>query len=203
MSLKAIAGVFAALVTVAASLPAAAQGFDVQSAQNGHSPYPNIGRPYSVRVTTGAHTNAGFEKPLTDGDPNLKHWCWVPVTNYDQGYIRIPAGADSSGKVRQRPSRVYMKSGTAPLPLNPAYSKPWKPAYINYGTPTTVKASRHANSNVTGKLTAKMPFARAAGPAITKTYSGGYGDVSGRVRPTSMAMTESGRVSGKLLSRTR
>src|SRR5258708_7606904 len=40
---------------------------------------PDIGRDYSIRVTTGAHTNVGWEQGLTDKDHNLKHWTWIPI----------------------------------------------------------------------------------------------------------------------------
>jgi hypothetical protein len=199
MSPKALSGVLTALVAAFAGIPAYAQGFDMQETQYAQPQLPNIGRPYSIRVTTGAHTTAGWEKGLTDGDPNLKHWCWVPVTNYDQGYIRVPAGADPSGKAPQRPAHVYSRPGTVPLPMNPAYSKPFKPVYVNYGVPTS--GGNKASSHVSARLTAHIPKPQSAGPAYTKTYGGGYNDVSGRLMPPRMAMGEGTSVSGKLLAR--
>ncbi|GEM_PF-1859356 len=49
--------------------------------------YADAGRV--VRVTTGAYQFKGWERPLIQGNPNLSHFCWVPVTGYAQGTQRV------------------------------------------------------------------------------------------------------------------
>jgi len=200
MSLKALSGFFATLVAAFCCVPSWAQGFDMQQQQTMQPTLPNIGRPYDVRVTTGAHTNAGWEKSLTDGDPNLRHWTWMPVTNYDQAYIHVPAGSAGPGKSAvQRPAHVYVKPETVPLPINPAYSRPWKPVVIGNASNS---GSSHAGGNVSGKLVVHtQPKSYTATRAtLTKSYGGSYGDVGGKLLRPRMAVTESSAVSGRLLT---
>ncbi|HEY9792703.1 MAG TPA: hypothetical protein V6D22_20040 [Candidatus Obscuribacterales bacterium] len=176
---------------------------------------PDIGRPYAIRVTTGAHVNAGWEQALTSKDSNLKHWTWVPVTTFDQAYI----GMNKQQTLPARPSHVYVK----PTHLNEAASNkpqdlppPLPQAHyvnpihvplpgVNHGP---IQVAMHKDASTDVSATIQMPkFHSAATPVRAKTityartYGGGYSDVSGCVHPTySASPSQSTSLHGKLLS---
>ncbi len=59
-----------------------------------------------VRVTTGYHQVAGWEKPLVDGNPNLGHYHWTPQGGYDQGYLHIRSPQRPQGSIYIKPTHV-------------------------------------------------------------------------------------------------
>jgi hypothetical protein len=164
----------AAIIAIAAALPASAQGFNPSELKRMQAQMPNIGRAYSIRVTTGTVTNDGFEKALTETDPNLKHWCWVPVTTMRQAYIHTAPGQVDHGTARmERPKSVY----AAYRPVRAAMPT------VNHGDPVMPRQiawRSGSRGDVNGTVSyAKTPATRAA-EGETKVYS--YGDVSGRLR---------------------
>lgn len=68
-----------------------------------------------VRITTGYHQAAGWEKPLVEGNPNLGHYHWTPQGGYDQGYLHISSPQRPQGSVYTRPVHV---SPDAYIPKN-------------------------------------------------------------------------------------
>src|SRR5581483_10699134 len=71
----------ASIAIVSTIAPASAQGFDVNQIHNTDRMAskttvivdPNATRAWGYRVSSGSHTTSGWEKSLTDGDPNLRH----------------------------------------------------------------------------------------------------------------------------------
>jgi hypothetical protein len=59
-----------------------------------------------VRVTTGYHQVAGWEKPLVEGNPNLGHYHWTPQGGYDQGYLHIRSPQRPQGSIYAKPIRL-------------------------------------------------------------------------------------------------
>lgn len=77
-----------------------------------------------VRYTTGTYvvSGQGWEKQLTNGNPNLGHWNWIPVIGYTQSTgttskqaIQAPAPVEHKS--------VYVKPNHVALPV------------VNHGTP--------------------------------------------------------------------
>jgi hypothetical protein len=195
MLLKAHCAVLATLIAVAAVLPASAQGFDKDQLKRAKANLPDIGRPYSIRVTTGGvQSNAGFEQALTQSDPNLKHWCWIPVSSMKQAYIHVGAGqaAPRAGQVApsQRPTSVYVKPVKVALPK------------IDHGQSVAYIGPARSNADVSAKVSYEKP-------QVARTYEGQkrvstYSDCSGRLttpRYTAANYGDSRDVYGKLISR--
>jgi hypothetical protein len=192
---------FAVDSTEPSANPAPAQPVRRQYANQPAQNLPDIGRPYSVRVTTGARVNAGFEQALTRHDTNLRHWTWIPVTSYNQAVINVGGGHPQQPA---RPAHVYVKPNHVPTqiaarpgvePTMAPRSNYVRPTHVplpvvDHGTAFIPPVSRWATSDLSGKV--KVPHAPAAERAVTessrpttaKTYGGGYGDVSGRVKPS-------------------
>lgn len=193
MSFKPSPALLAAIVTIAAVLPASAQGFNPDEIKRMQSQMPNIGRPYTIRVTTGAVTNEGFEKDLTNTDPNLRHWCWVPITTARQAYIHMAPGQVDHGKANvARPTSVYAKYKPV------AVAMPRRNWDLQYPKAIASRPS-HSASDVHGSLTYSKEPPRIA--QETKNYAGSYGDVSGRLTAPhfNTAYEASTNVSGKLM----
>jgi hypothetical protein len=194
MSFKPCPALLAALVTFAAVLPASAQGFNPEEVKRMQARMPNIGRPYSIRVTTGAVTNEGFEKDLTNTDPNLRHWCWVPVTTARQAYIHMAPGQVDHGKPNMtRPKSVYAASKPVAVPL-PTVRR-WD---LQYPRQIASRGGSHSASDVHGTVSYSKEPARSIAQE-TKTYS--YSDVSARLSAPryNTAFEASTNVSGKLM----
>lgn len=184
MLLKPNSALFAAVLTVATVLPASAQGFNPDQVRR---KMPDIGRPYSIRVTTGTSTNAGFEKALTQSDPNLKHWCWVPVSTMNQAYIRVAPGQVDHGKPNvARPKSVYAASKPVAVPLPQV-----RRFDLQYPRHIASSGSR-SNSDVR----ATVSYSRNP---VTETKMYSYSDVSGRLSAPRTAYNESKDVYGKLV----
>lgn len=159
----------------------------VQQAQQQQGQVPANMIP-GVRYTTGSVTTTGWEKSLTNGDPNLKRWNWSSITSYTQScYNKVPAGAYVKNN---RPSGgIYTK----PIQINPdTYAKKRiQPGVI-------VLAGNHANANVSGHV--KLPRQIAKEAPAPKSYNVDYG-VAGTVHvpgnpPESLA---SRQVFGRLM----
>lgn len=78
-----------------------------------------------VRVTTGSYQFKGWEQPLISGNPNLSHFCWIPVTGYHQGTQRVvqKRGPDPTAKQElpgRRQSPIYIK----PIQVSANYLPP-------------------------------------------------------------------------------
>jgi hypothetical protein len=180
------------IAIVSCITPASAQGFDVNQINNTDRMAskttvivdPNATRAWGYRVTSGAHTTSGWEKSLTDGDPNLRHWTWVPITNYDQKYIKVVPGAGLKRQVRpskQPTGGHYIKPTKVALPKRD-YS-----AYCN-----SLIAARRSNSDVSGRV---MP-SKAVTPTYAYAESGRYSNSNS----TGLSLS-SQDVYGKLVSR--
>src|SRR5579883_1911885 len=193
---------FVLFTSAAIQIPASAQGYEMSRGQPqvtvSSGPYPDIGRPYSVRVTTGYHTVSGWENNLVKSDPNLRRWTWVPIGSADQAYIHVAPGQYAKHlpvQPPQRPKSCYVKPIHVPLPD------------INYGRPEPLKAehiatARSDNTNVclSGKLKLSKQEPNPAGRTRTLSYGNGYGDITGRLHPSlSSAITENKSVHGKLM----
>ena len=195
---KTIAHAFTLLLFInAACAPALAQCADSgsrgavqpnQSAQRLPT-LPDIGRPYSIRVTTGVSTNAGFERCLTDRDPNLRRWTWIPVTSYTQTTI-----GNGRAALPQRPQHVYAKPTHVPLPIvdhggkvvmvpTGHYVKPTRvaPPIVDHGEWAVARQGGRAGGEVSGRLIAHQPTNARGAQAAAKTYGVGYGDTYGRL----------------------
>lgn len=202
MLLRVQTALLTALIAAGTVLPASAQGLssdEMQRLNEMQRRMPNIGRAYGIRITTGASNNAGFEKPLVNSDPNLKHWCWIPVTNYNQAYIRkAPGQTGQSAGSPKRPASVYVRPTKVALPT------------VDHGEPQRVvrisgSDSSRSSSDVSAKLSFKKPPAKIAYEAETKSYGNSYSDVSGRLMPpryNNAGYSASRDVFGKIVSRT-
>jgi hypothetical protein len=174
---------------------------------------PDVGRPYSMRVTVGASNNAGFENALVNSDPSLRHWCWIPVTSFRQATVGVDY---KHTQMPGRPEHVYSKPTHVPLPtvdhgpmiasqpIGSHYVKPIQVPLpgVDHGLTEAVVTSRAAAAaNVSGKV--KLPHTQV--PAVAhaiaaKTYGESYGQVSGSIRPSySGPSTDDLRVKGRLL----
>lgn len=74
-----------------------------------------------VRVTTGATQFRNWEQPLIQGNPNLAHFTWMPVTGYVQGRQKVVQrrGPDLKAARNTGGQRsVYIK----PICLPPGYA---------------------------------------------------------------------------------
>jgi hypothetical protein len=138
--------------------PVRAQGFDInevtpgasvpQAVNQGVRIDPRATHPYSYRVTTTAHTYAGWEKSLIKKDVNLGHWCWIPITSYNQGAVRMDGVANRKGPVPiEKPAVSYTKPQRLEPVARPAggvYVKPIKVALPERKYEVTLPARRHA-----------------------------------------------------------
>lgn len=180
---------------------------------------PDIGRPYSLRVTTGATSSAGWERSLTSKDSNLRHWTWIPVTSFKQTVIGV--GGPQGANVPPRPKSCYVKPTHVPLPVVvrqvPEMPVPSAPRamkcrevplpVVDRGQFNLPPVRRQAVAEVSGKVRLpKSPrrYEPSAAPAIAsaKTYAMSYGDISGKLRtPTYSQTSDSLSVKGRLLAR--
>ncbi len=148
-----------------------------------------------IRYTTGAVTTSGWEKSLTDNNPNLKKWNWSAMTSYTQScYGKVPAGA-------------YLKKSNKPeeVALRPAGSIYTKPIQVSADAfakkrPTPgviVVGNSNSNSNVSGRIRAAKPQIAEAAP-VAKSYNS-YSDVSGRITAPEGQNLASRNVYGRLM----
>lgn len=75
-----------------------------------------------MRVTTGATQFRDWEKPLVQGNPNLSHFTWCPVTGYIQGRQKVIQRKGPDGQIVQvvpgsKRRSIYMK----PIHVAPNY----------------------------------------------------------------------------------
>lgn len=154
-----------------------------------------------VRYTTGAVTTSGWEKTLTDGDPNLRHWNWSAMTSYTQSsYGKVPAGAYQKEK---RPSSgVYVK----PVHINPdTYAQkrqPFVPIAARTPAPARTNAGNQTASNVSGTVRFNKPAAGQPVEAVAKTYGSNYTNTNVGGQIVAGSGSETRDVYGKLVRRT-
>lgn len=190
MSLKTTILLTGALGAVLGFMPAA-QAQDV----SGNSQAQQANMQPGIRYTTGSVTTAGWEKGLTDGDPNLKRWNWSSMTSYTQScYNRVPAGAflkknkPDEVQALRPPGSIY----TNPIKVNPeTYAK----KHIQPGV--IVVGDTSNKSNVSGRV--RLPRQVAELAPVAKSYNVNYG-VGGTVRlPHETESLASRQVFGRLM----
>ena len=136
-----------------------------QASANGAPP---AGMLPGIRYTTGAVTTAGWERTLTEGDPNLKRWNWSAMTSYTQtSYNKVAPGA-------------YVKkinNGTTPA-LKPAGSIYVKPIQVS---PELYAKKRVqpgvivvGNTNNTSSVSGRVRFPRTNQIAAVAPVAKGY-----------------------------
>ncbi|MBY0547156.1 MAG: hypothetical protein K2W95_07670 [Candidatus Obscuribacterales bacterium] len=147
-----------------------------------------------VRYTTGAVTTAGWEKTLTDGDPNLRHWNWSAMTSYTQSsYGKVAPGAFQKDK---RPSGgVYVK----PVHINPDTFAQKRAPFVPVSARTN--AGSQTASNVSGTVRFPRPASQPA-EAVAKTYGGNYTNTNVGGQVVAGSGSEARDVYGKLVRRT-
>lgn len=74
----------------------------------------------TTSITTEYRTIGGWERPLTQSQPNLKHYCWVPMLESGRLYRKV-----APGKTQLKGVSHYPKPQTAALPNRATY-KPKK-----------------------------------------------------------------------------
>lgn len=151
------------LGAVAAFAPTASAQ-DVSEFRN--APSPMNMRP-GIRYTTGAVTTAGWEKGLTDGDPNLRRWNWSAMTSYTQSsYNHVAPGAmlpkkQVSDLQPLRTGSIYVK----PIQVSPEINARKR---VNQGT--IVVGNTNSNANCSGRVRMPRPQVAAMPPAA-KMYN--------------------------------
>lgn len=207
MSLKPLSAILALIAAVGTTVPASAQGYDMRSRNQPRvitvpaSQLPDIGRPYSLRVTTGSHKQTGWEQDLIQGNPNLKHWTWIGVGAADQAYLRVAPG-DTGKTPVQRPKTSYARPNHVPLPMVTRYAPKENPQTVITRRRMASSNPTVANSSISGRVRVPRVVSETAAPAETLSYGGSYGDVSGRLRaPAVPSSSDSRDVYGKLVTR--
>jgi hypothetical protein len=142
-----------------------------------------------VRYTTGSVTTTGWEKTLTDGNPNLRRWTWAAITTYTQSsYNKVPAGALAKKDSKEN-RRIYVR----PIHVSPeTYAKKREqPGVIVLG-------DRNSRADLSGRLKTPRQIAQEA-PAA-RSYNINYG-VSGKIKAPRKAETIATRqVYGRLVN---
>lgn len=156
---------------------------------------PASGMRPGIRYTTGAVTTAGWEKSLTDGDPNLRRWNWSAMTTYTQScYNKVPAGAFAK---KATPNRIDDLKPTGSIYVKPVQISPETYAKKRVQPGVIVVGNQNSNANVSAKL--RLPHHNtnqlAAVPA--KSYNVNY--VNGSLIPSDDAFNSSRNVSGRLM----
>ncbi len=146
-----------------------------------------------IRYTTGAVTTSGWEKTLTDGDPNLKRWNWSAMTTYTQScYNKVPAGAFVKKNQKDAPAlkptgSIYVK----PVRIAAdAYVKKEKPQ------PVMVVGTGSNTASVSGHVRLPKPVVASIAPAA-KSYNVNY--VSGTLSIPDGESLATRQVHGKLI----
>lgn len=131
-----------------------------------------------VRYTTGAVTTSGWEKSLTDGNPNLRRWNWSAITSYTQSsYNKVPPGAfvQKTNKPEQQALKPTGSIYVKPIQVSPEIyaKKRVQPGVIVVG-------NTNNTSSVSGRV--KLPKQIIASqPPVAKSYNTSY--VNGNLRP--------------------
>lgn len=148
-----------------------------------------------VRYTTGAVTTAGWEKTLTDGDPNLKNWHWSAMTSYTQScYNRVPAGAFLPK--RNQPAQMQQIKQPGSIYSKPVHISPERYAKKRTQAGVIVVGNGNSTSSVNGKV--RMPRQIAQSAPAAKTYGVDYGVSASLTTPQDSYMA-SRHVRGRLL----
>lgn len=157
----------------------------------------------TVRVTTGATQFKDWERPLVQGNPNLSHFTWLPVTGYSQGrqIVTRKKGPDSFLNVpvvNRKP--IYTK----PIAVPPGSVADRRP-YTSVAPAIKIPTERRFSTNVAPaiKIPTERRFSTNVAPAIkipTVTarrvpQDGDRADVNGALRVPPAGTQD---VSGKL-----
>lgn len=130
----------------------------------------------SIRVTTGSVQVSGWEQGIVQGNPNLSHFTWMPMSSNVQGIRRLPgSGGPTTGQ---------------PLPPRQA-----GPAYFHAPTPVSSGSHYvkpiHIPTELTSRQLSDKPV-HVSEAADERSY------VDGQVR---LPQRTDGQVSGQLRSR--
>ncbi len=156
---------------------------------------PPAGMRPGIRYTTGAVTTAGWEKSLTDGDPNLRRWNWSAMTTYTQScYNKVPAGAFAK-KINN--NRVDDLKPTGSIYVKPIQISPETYAKKRVQPGVIVVGNNNANANVSAKLRLPHNNQIAAATVAAKSYNVNY--LNGSLIPSDDSYSSSRNVSGRLM----
>lgn len=156
----------------------------------------NVQMKPGIRYTTGVVTTAGWERNLTDGDPNLKRWNWSAMTSYTQStYNHVAPGAfakrkDAPEVAALRPAgSIYVK----PIQVSPEINARRRP------TPAVIiVGNNNANANVSGRIRTPQQHQIAALAPQARMYNS-YGVNGSLLTPTDSDAVASRNVSGRLV----
>lgn len=136
--------VLCAAIVLAGALPSEAK----TQTQTANKPNrPNKPGGYGVSTTTGWRSIGGWEKDITNRDPNLQHWNWAAMREMNKAYVRLRPGQ----RDQRRPSR-YVK------PVHTSVARPHVAHYMGGGgAPSESRYSRPVSvplpsRNVAAKL---------------------------------------------------
>jgi hypothetical protein len=124
-----------------------------------------------VRVTTGATQFRDWERPLIQGNPNLSHFTWVPVTGYQQGRQKVIQRRGPDSQIVQNSPGSRQRS---------VYVKPIQ-------VPANYIANRPANPDVHGAIRVPTVIGKRTTPADEAIHGairvppGGEGDLLGKL----------------------
>lgn len=156
---------------------------------------PSQGMRPGIRYTTGAVTTVGWEKSLTDGNPNLKKWNWSAMTTYTQSsYNRVPAGTFAK---KLNNNNVEALKPTGSIYIKPIQVSPETYAKKRVQPSTIVVGNNNSNASVSGKVRLPRTNQIAAVAPAAKSYNN-Y--VSGALLPSSEdSFSASRNVTGRLM----
>lgn len=129
----------------------------------------NIKMRPGIRYTTGAVTTAGWEKSLTDNDPNLRRWNWSAMTSYTQSmYNHVAPGAmvkkkDTAEIAALRPTgSIYVK----PIQVSPEVN-----ARRRVMPSPVVVGNSNSNANCIGRVRVPKQQQIATAAPVAKMYN--------------------------------
>jgi hypothetical protein len=166
---------------------------------------------YGVRETVGTVETRGWERSITQNNPNLSHWTWMPIYSNIQAIDGPPRAATSEPNQSQRqpqpqpqativPQQHYVKPIHIALPV-PEWRKNL-PSYPNRSG--DVSGSLH-HEQVSGNLmNKKVAAALIPKPALVASYGNysapsGYGSSSSVERTDVRGHIASGTTVGRLI----
>lgn len=128
---------------------------------------------YTVRETNGYVTVAGWEHQLVQGNPNLRHFSWMPVTSYTQGNATYKTSTSAAHQqLPQRAQHIYIK------PLHIATIIPaHQSTHLVYNLPpkqesrVTAHVLAHSTRQVTASLLPQKPMVATYGELSRTAYS--------------------------------
>lgn len=126
-----------------------------------------------VRYTTGAVTVQGWERSLTQNDPNLARWNWSAMTSYTQSsYGKVPAG-HYVNQTQKPQGGIYKK----PVHINPETY-----AQKRITKPIQIAQRMTSATDLSGQVRFQKPQAQTMTPVVAKSYNIDYTNCSGQLR---------------------